>query len=657
MNPPASLSSSPLQSGLSLDDLRAFGVVPSQVRAFRTLLESAADGEGPNGDGGGLLPLQAQAVRAGLLAGNGGAYLVAGGVGTGKSLLAKLLLLHSQHSGERVGLLLASATERRRARAQLATIWPAAEVQSAILSPAQLLRRLRREPRCLAELDGLLIDSLESWLGPRRRRVFASLLRHLQAASSGLRVVAFVAEEALATAATQFARPLSATLICGPGAAPPPVFQLHGGWLRACLLEQPAVAAPAPELGLSLQVPPLDGEVLCDAVGAEPVRLRESLLTLAQRGEKTLVLVPQLSQRLRLLHALIARNPPRLPAAEQALAELAGTAAGHGQDLLRAALSHGVALDGDELTPAQRGVVQRAQARGEVRLTISQRLGRSPAPGTGMDNIVCLAAATPGGQDGAGAQHREPDFRRNIKRRLRAGGRVLLACRSRAQCDHWAAALLTEGLVENHEPQRRMQGHRGWPTGLRFLSRAAGADSAGAVPLEILTRTALFGRVLPLPLLLSEPAQADYLTLLLSRAQSYGLQDQPVFRWLAHQGGLLRHDDLRALKAVLMLDDWLDGLPGPELERRYHVFLGWLVRCARSLARRLGRLRRLERPARPDREGLGQLIGRLRRIDPDGVAEHGMAPIGRHVSAILGALQAQDTALHVRPGPRQVSRR
>ena len=128
MNPPASLSSSPLQSSLSLGDLRAFGVVPSQVRAFRTLLESAADSEGLKGDGGGLLPLQAQAVRAGLLAGNGGAFLVSGGVGTGKSLLAKLLLLHGQHSGERVGLLLTSATERRWARAQLATIWPAAEV-------------------------------------------------------------------------------------------------------------------------------------------------------------------------------------------------------------------------------------------------------------------------------------------------------------------------------------------------------------------------------------------------------------------------------------------------------------------------------------------------------------------------------------------------
>ena len=48
----------------------------------------------------------------------------------------------------------------------------------------------------LGQLDSLLIDSLESWLGPRRRRVFASLLRHLQAASPGLRVVAFVAEGA-----------------------------------------------------------------------------------------------------------------------------------------------------------------------------------------------------------------------------------------------------------------------------------------------------------------------------------------------------------------------------------------------------------------------------------------------------------------------------
>jgi len=657
MNPPASLSSSPLQSSLLLDDLRAFGVVPSQVRAFRTLLESETDGEGPKGDGGGLLPLQAQAIRAGLLVGNGGACLVAGGVGTGKSLLAKLLLLHGQHSGERVGLLLASATERRRARAQLATIWPAAEAQSAILSPAQLLRRLRREPRCLAELDGLLIDSLESWLGPRRRREFASLLRHLQAASPGLRVVAFVAEEGFSTAVSQFAQPLSATLICGPAAVPPPVFQLYGGRLRACLPERPAAAALDPEPGLSLPVPPLDGEVLCDAVGAEPACLRESLLTLAQRGEKTLVLVPQLSQRLRLLHALIARNPPRLPAAEQALAELAGTAAGHGQDLLRAALSRGLALDGDELTPAQRGVVQRAQARGEVRLTISQRLGRSPAPGTGMDNIVYLGAVTPSGQDGASTLPKEADFRHCSWRRLRAGGRVLLACRSKAQCDHWAAALPTEGMAERRGPQQRLRGHRGWPTGLRFLSRATAAEPSGATRLEILTRTALFGRVLPLPLLLSEPAHGDYLALLLSRAQSCGLDDQPVFRWLAHQGGLLRHDDLRALKAVLMLDDWLDGLPGPELERRYHVFLGWLVRCARSLAHSLGRLLRLERWPRSQREGLRVLIGRLRHIDPDGVAEHGVAPIGRHVSAILGALQAQDTALHVRPGPRQVSRR
>ena len=152
-----------------------------------------------------------------------------------------------------------------------------------------------------------------------------------------------------------------------------------------------------------------------------------------------------------------------------------------------------------------------------------------------MDNIVYLGRRFKVGRDGVSTLPKEADFRRCSRRRLRAGGRVILVCRSRAQCDHWAAALPTEGMAERRGPQQRLRvTAAGRPA--YASSRAADADPSGAALLEILTRTALFGRVLPLPLLLSEPAHGDYLALLLSRAQSCGLDEQPVFRWLAHQG-------------------------------------------------------------------------------------------------------------------------
>lgn len=661
MNPPAPMCPSRTDLRLSIDDLRAFGVVPSQVQAFKQLLLSAGDGAGPLPAASDLLPLQAQAVRQGLLQDGGGARLIVGGVGSGKSTLAKLRFLHASHSGQRVLLLLASAAARRQARAQLAPTLPASELALSVTSPARLLRRLRRQPRLLAEVDCVLVDSLDWLLKERRRRLFAALLRRLRAAGPSLQVVAFVAEDALPAAIAGFAQPLGAEVICGPATQPVPVWQLHGGRLRPCspllpggAAEHAATATAAEPVASSAEVP---AEVLVDRAGPEAPILRASLVALARRGERTLVLLPQHSQRLRLLHNLIAIRPG-LPAAQQALVELSATAPGHGHDLLRTALSHGLALDGDELTPAQGWVVRRAQARGEVLLTISQRLGRAPSPGTHVDNIVCWLP-TPTKDASAGDRREFQPSVGDLRRRLSVGGRVLLVSDSLAQAEHWAATSATASQSPGeHRSRSRQRGHLGWPAGLRFLPGPTAAASPAAVePLELLTRAALFARHLPLPLLLSEPALGDYLGLLLSRAGAAGLAEQPVFRWLARQSTQLGHEDLRALKAVLMLDDWLSGLPGPELERRYHVFLGWLLRCARVVASGLRRLGRMDRRHGASHAGLATLIRRLRRIHPDGVAEHGLAPIGRHIGTLLGALQAQDAALHLRLGPRQVSRR
>lgn len=666
MNPPAPMCPSRAEQTLSIDDLAAFGVVPSEVRAFKQLVQSGSDPARPGPDGLTLLPLQAQALRRGVLGEGGGNLLIGAGVGTGKSVLAKLLFLHSQHSGQRSLLLLSSAAERRRARAEFSSLLPDINLPAAICSPLRLLRRLRREPGLLGGVESLIIDSLESLLKPRRRRILAALLRYLRQAGAALRVVTFVMQEALPTALSQLKATLAPEVICGPASAPPPVFQLEAGRLRPCA-PGPSGAVGGSEVEAERAVTPLlsaaptASEELCDrrAWAGEAACLRESLLSLARRGEATQVLVPQHSQRLRLLHSLLAASSPALPAAARALVELGQTAPGHGQDLLRAALSHGLALDGDELTPAQRRLVRRAQARGEVLLTLSQRLGRAHTPGTRMHNLVCW----PGGEPRQAVECSTPrlgvSLAGRLRRRLSAGGRVLLVCRSLPVAERWAAALSTDGsAVPVRAAPRSRRAHLGWPNGLRFLSRSPSPQGpGGGEPLELLTRAALFYHHLPLPLLLSEPALSDYPALLLARAELGGLAERPVFRWLASQAKTLQHDDLRALKAVLLLDDWLSGTPGPELERRYHVYLGWLWRCARAVARGLRRLRPLARGAAAEGESLALLIQRLRRIDPDGVAEHGLSPLGRHLSMLLGALQAQDAATHLGVGTRQLSRR
>lgn len=658
MNPPDPLCPSRADLRLSIDDLRAFGVVPSQVLAFKGLLQAAVDGTQALPVPTELRPLQVQALRQGVLSDGAGAQLVVGGVGTGKSALAQLIFLHRSHSGQHAVLVLASAAARRRARAQLASTLPDVDLAESIPSPGRLLRRLRREPGFLAEIDCLLIDSLESWLKARRSRRFAALLQRLRTASPTLRIVGFVVEDALSQALNRFAEPLAAEVIYGPAAPALSVWQLYGGSLHPCSAQQQG-EGDGPGPASSDGSPDVAGrEVLIDPPVPAAPQLRASVLALAGRGQRTLVWVPQHSQRLRLLHGLLASHAGLRPA-EQALVELAATAPGHGQELLRGALSHGLALDGDELTPAQRALVARAQARGEVLLTISQRLSREPSLDPRMDNIVYWPPTSRGTRDGADAASPLRETSRRLRRRLQAGGRVILVCHSQAQAERWAERLTAAWVIEGASGRERSShGHWGWPSGLRFL-HGPSTPIARSVsePLEHLTRAALFTRRLPLPLLLSEPGQSDYLELLLSRAQDLGVAERPVFRWLAHQANYLRHDDRRALKAVLMLDDWLSGLPGPELERRYHVFLGWLVRCARAVVRGLRRLQRADRRYVGSYDGLRSLISHLRRIDPDGVAEHGLAPIGRHIGSLLGALQAQDTALHLRPGSRQVSRR
>lgn len=633
---------------MPISDLVAFGLVPHEVQAVEAVLRMGnAQGTEPLR----LSPLVVRALRAGLIDEARGRWLVVSGTATGKSSLASLLLLHAYHRGQRAILVRHGRSFRRQTREALSDVLSPDEAKAGIVSLGQLLRRLSRDRSSLADLDLLLIDDLDRLLHARRARWLARLLRWLQVHAPSLPVVALCDHSQAQAALARFAEPLAARLLLGPEPEPPVVGSLTDS--------REAAGLPVPPKTIDRQDLQHPAFVAANGIHRALRRgaseLADSLLDFVRRREPTLVLVPQRSQMLRLLHRLLdtCEHSPHEPRSPAALAALSLTARGHAQDLLRAALPFGIALEGPELTPKQRRLVREAQARRDVLLTLCHRLPARPWAGTQVQNIVYVPSRSAESSLGPNeaptqAQHRTDMLPPGLLRRVLAGGRILLA-------DHGSHAVssgLRDLLAHAHPSPPRKKG--GSLSGcselsafLRFLPPPTATSEDQLAALEALTLAALTGPRLPLPLLLTEQERCDYATLLSLRVDEKAASNRPLFRWLATQSARLSHDDLRALKAVLLLDDWLDGAHSVELEDRYHIWAGQLVQCARSMARRLQRLKHRIQPGqrrhgRPQPScALDDVIGRLRHAELDGVAEH-RAALSRHVGVLLGAVHALD---------------
>jgi hypothetical protein len=653
MNPSVFGCAPATEGRLPVSDLAAYGLVPHEVQAFAKLLR-ATDAEAA--DPTSLSPLTTQALRAGLLGDTPGRWLVLAGATTGKSTLATLLLLHARHRGERALLLRYGRGRRRQTRTELSDIVSGEEARDAIASLRQLLRWLRSEPRRLREIDLLVIDDLDRLLHRRRAHALRRLVESIRVHAPGLPVVALADDRHSRAALSRIAEPLQAQVLYGPPAPVVPVADL-------------ASCAPRPESSsLPAAMPPLaqsrgaaTEEQAQEALSSPPSRppsesqRADALLRLARRGEPTLVLVPQRSQMLRLLHRLIdACERQALPLASRpldALAELASTAPGHAQDLLRLSMRQGLALEGSELTRKQRRVVDRAQARGDVLLTLCHRLPARPVGRTRMQHIVILMPDSGPKQvaqtsQGSWLVNRQGSLAARLLRRLRPDGRLWVEGAASLRRDSEPRMQRGQRNAELSAQHRRSRGLAGF---LRFVPAFQRAAESPFSSLEALTLVALAGPRLRLPLLLSERSGCDYASHLLLRAEEHAVSERPLFRWLAAQRQALDHEDLRAIKAVLLLDDWLAGARSVELEARYHIWTGQLVGCARCMARWLRRLHgSLATAASGRRPGvtppLRVLIQRLQSADPDEVAEH-RAALGRHIGVLLGAVHALDVGV------------
>ncbi|MBL9005889.1 MAG: hypothetical protein JNJ46_16670 [Myxococcales bacterium] len=635
---------------MPVSDLAAFGLVPHEVHAAEAVLRM---GSAQNAEPLLLSPLVVRALRAGLIEEARGHWLVVSGAVTGKSSLASLLLLHAYHRGQRAILVRHGRSFRRQTREALSDVLSPDEAKAGIVSLGQLLRRLNRDRGSLADLDLLLIDDLDRLLHPRHARWLARLLRWLRLHAPSLPVVALCDHGKAQAAIARFAEPLAAQLLLGPEPEPPVVGSLTDGPKAAGFPVQPTTVDRQDLQPVAFAAS--NGIHRAPRHGAG--ELADSLLDFVRRREPTLVLVPQRSQMLRLLHRLLdtcERSSPAFESRSQAaLAALSLTARGHAQDLLRVALPFGIALEGPELTPKQLRLVREAQARRDVLLTLCHRVPARPWAGTQVQNIVYVPSRSAESslaphEVPTHAQHRTDTLPPGLLRRVLAGGRILIA-------DHGSHAVscgLRDLVADAHPSTRQKKG--GSLSGcselaafLRFLPPLTATAENQLAALEALTLAALTGPRLPLPLLLTERERCDYAALLRLRVDEKAASDRPLFRWLATQSTRLSHDDLRALKGVLLLDDWLDGAHSVELEDRYHIWAGQLVQCARSMARRLQRLRprilpgqkRHGRPQPPC--ALDEVIRRLRHAELDGVAEH-RAALSRHVGVLLGAVHALD---------------
>ena len=640
-----------------IEDLRAYGVVPSVLHAVRkTLLHDAERGPQAGKNARALLPLQEQAVRRGVLSEDSRHLVLLGTAGSGKTVLAKLLALHAMHGGQRVLLLTATEAQARTLRSQLIACQPQLAALGLALAPAaclqdgfrstpesarpldvvsvrQLLRTLRRRSTWLQTVDLIVLDGLEALLLTQRRRSMGRLVRAVRGPGVVARVVAFCQQAAQALAIQDLAQPLGADLLLGDAPVTPPV-QICS---RAQLMPDDAVVSS-------------HGEQRADPDGWLTAFLVRGL----REGTQSLAVIPQRGHRLRVMERLL-EELDRAPRSDSpgpgaaGLAELstalAQTMPGRAQQLLQTALRHGIALDSEELTPAQRLLIRRAWTGGLLDLTLA---ARAPAQTDAqLQQLVWVGPRTDLLSSMAMTDPVPPslsELMRQAPRLLSPTGQIVVVARTQR-----AAQRMKQTLRQAHEGEPSSgawPGRQPWQSQARlapFVRFLADGLRREIAPLEALTLVALSGSPVPMPLLLSERAKVHYPSVLLNRAAALRLEDRPLFRWLRAEQAQLSHEAIRALKGALLLDLWLSGQEAAVLERQFHVWLGWLGPCARTFARRLRALRKLcrARHGQPQvSQRLDHLITQLCARPLDCVVTHAPPPLQRHVGRLLGALYA-----------------
>lgn len=355
-----------------MDDLVAFGLVPSLIAAARGATGSAE-----------LLPLQAQAVRAGVLDtvaqgdGDSGDFLIAAPDGAGKTALLDLCAAHAAHSARRVLIALPTPAAVESAIHRLRSRYGALglrigepdqdQLDIAVTHWAQLPRlaavlRLGDVP-FLAAVDVVLIDELERLRDPDTGSALELLLAVLDLGTRGgpdtqrsqrrPRRLMFSRDVG---SAEQQAQSFGVTPICATSRP----HELRSGVLLDGVFTYRS----------SREAPPADPSV--QITGEEAFPGSDALqvaIDLCERGEQLLLIAPG--------EATCAKHAERLarhlgatgkPPAEKALQALAQTASGRPRELLATTLRHGVAVLSSGLTPSQRALVRTALQQGEVRI-------------------------------------------------------------------------------------------------------------------------------------------------------------------------------------------------------------------------------------------------------------------------------------------------
>lgn len=352
-----------------MDDLVAFGLVPSLIAAARGASGSAE-----------LLPLQAQAVRVGVLdmvaQGDGGLqdFLIAGPDGAGKTALLDLCAAHAAHSARRVLIALPTPAAVESALHRLRSRYGALglrigepdqeQLDVAVTHWAQLPRlaavlRIGDVP-FLAAVDVVMIDELERLrdpdTGPALELMLAVLDLGTPAGRDAQRRPRRLMFSRDVESAEQQAQRLGATSICSTSRPR----ELRSGVLLDEVFSYRSSREASPSDPSAL----LTGEE--SFPGSDPLQVA---LDLCERGEQVLLVAPG--------EATCARHAEKLaqqlgamgqPRAEQAISALAQTPSGRPRELLAATLQSGVAVLSSGLTPSQRALVRTALSQGEVRI-------------------------------------------------------------------------------------------------------------------------------------------------------------------------------------------------------------------------------------------------------------------------------------------------
>ncbi|MFO0578723.1 MAG: hypothetical protein U1A78_32370 [Polyangia bacterium] len=487
------------------EDLVAFGLVPSVLAAARgTGLDE-------------LLPLQEQAVRAGVLQsvaeigergerGQPGApgFLLSGPSGSGKTALFDLCAAHAAHSGQRVLLALptraAASAALVRLRAGYGSLGlsigapqEAADAGGeAAHEPERLdvavtdfltAARLAAPDRpgalpFLSTVDVALFDALERPLAPAAGSALELVLALLAARARPIRLLLSVGEGG---PAAELVAGLELELVqtsARPG-------ELRIGVLLDSLFtyrssrELLPAGSAAESAAESATAPPLGEERIGEPRTDEVPAALRAAIELCERGEPVLLIAPSEATAQRYAEqaaALLAASGPAPAAA--ALTELQRTASGRARELLTQTLRYGVGLLVPGLLPPQRAVLRTALRAGELRL-----LCAPPEPVLDEDlrlrNVIVASpqvlrrperggspvrmALGPGElQQLAGRCARATSF-------LGGSGRALFVAHDRMQAEDLKRALWSPAPVSPLLPSRGA-GLRGQPLAERVLS-------------------------------------------------------------------------------------------------------------------------------------------------------------------------------------------